>query len=125
MSRIDDVNELYKKSSDLNRLEMYLFIINAIASLFTLINCNTLRSSMIIVQIVVALLFFIVNIVDDGCFWYNAEKHRRKNNVQVGLGTRISEYETDGYYNNDLPESIEKLGLNTLESNFLVSQLQN
>ena len=53
-----------------------------------------------------------------GCFSYNAESARRKNNIQKAFGIIFSEMETDGYYNNSLKPSVTKYAVNTLESNF-------
>lgn len=83
-----------------------------------LVSNETISSIAIVVQIVVALLYFVSNTIDDGCFWYEAEKQRRKNGIQNGLGMRLSEYDTEEYYNNNLPHSLEKYGMNILESNY-------
>lgn len=83
-----------------------------------MISNETISSIAIVVQIVVALLYFVSNTIDDGCFWYEAEKQRRKNGIQNGLGMRLSEYDTEEYYNNNLPHSLEKYGMNILESNY-------
>lgn len=118
MSRRDDVMELYKPSGILGKIEKILFGIDIIAALVSLASNQVISSIAVTIQIVVALLYFISNTIDDGCFWYEAEKQRRKNGIQNGLGTRLSEYETEGYYNNDLPPSLEKYGMNILESNY-------
>ena len=118
MSRRDDVMELYKPSGILGKIEKILFSIDIIAALVSLASNQVISSIAVTIQIVVALLYFISNTIDDGCFWYEAEKQRRKNGIQNGLGTRLSEYETEGYYNNDLPPSLEKYGMNILESNY-------
>ena len=118
MSRRDDVMELYKPSGILGKIEKILFGIDIIAALVSLASNQVISSIAVTIQIVVALLYFISNTIDDGCFWYEAEKQRRKSGIQNGLGTRLSEYETEGYYNNDLPPSLEKYGMNILESNY-------
>ena len=117
MSRRDDVAELYKLSGMLENIEKILFGVDIVVALVSLIPNQTISSIAMTIQIVVALLYFISNTVDDGCFWYEAEKQRRKNGIQNGLGARLSEYETEEYYNNNLPPSIEKYGLNIMESN--------
>ena len=62
--------------------------------------------------------FVVISLADDGLFWYNAERERRKNNIQNALGVRFSDLETDGYYNNSISPSMIKYALNTFESNF-------
>lgn len=118
MSRQDDVMVLYKPSEILGKMEKGLFGIDIVAALTALVSNETISSIAIVVQIVVALLYFVSNTIDDGCFWYEAEKQRRKNGIQDGFGTRLSEYNTEAYYNNDLPHSLEKYGMNILESNY-------
>lgn len=118
MNRRDDVMELYKPSGILSKVEKILFCIDIIAAIVSLVANQVISSVAITIQIVVALLYFISNTIDDGCFWYEAEKQRRKNAIQNGFGTRLSEYETEDYYNNDLHPSLEKYGMNILESNY-------
>lgn len=95
-----------------------IFCLDIVVALVALISNETISSIAIVVQIVVALLYFVSNTIDDGCFWYEAEKQRRKNGIQNGLGMRLSEYDTEEYYNNNLPHSLEKYGMNILESNY-------
>lgn len=118
MSRHDEVNDLYKPSKQLDLYEKILFVGDILAALVSLVQNDTVSKITISLQVIMALLYFICNTVDDGHFWYKAEKERRKNSIQNGLGTRLAEYDTDGYYNNDLQPSIDKCAMNTLESNF-------
>lgn len=118
MSRRDDVMGLYRPSEILEKIEKVFFCLDIVAALVALVSNETISSIAIVVQIVVALLYFVSNTIDDGCFWYEAEKQRRKNGIQNGLGMRLSEYDTEEYYNNNLPHSLEKYGMNILESNY-------
>lgn len=118
MSRRDDVMVLYRPSEILDKIEKVLFGLDIVAALVALVSNETISSIAIVVQIVVALLYFVSNTIDDGCFWYEAEKQRRKNGIQNGLGMRLSEYDTEEYYNNNLPHSLERYGMNILESNY-------
>lgn len=123
MGRRDDVNALYKPSKVLDSIEKILFILDIVAALISLSSNQTINSISITFQIVVAFLYFLCNTVDDGYFWYKAEKERRKNGIQNGLGSRLSEYETEEYYNNNLLPSYEKYGMNILESNFFSKEI--
>ena len=118
MSRRDDVMGLYKLSGILCNIEKIFFAIDIIVALVSLGDNRVVSSVAGTIQIVVALLYFISNTIDNGYFWYEAEKQRRKNGIQNGFGARLSEYETEGYYNNELPPSLEKYGMNILESNY-------
>ncbi len=117
MSRRDDVSRLYKTPNILDRMEKVLFIIDAVAAVVALSNKPTVVSVAIIIQIISALFYFLSSVIDDGYFWYEAEKARRKNSIEFGFGIRLSELETDEYYNNQISASIEKYALNALESN--------
>lgn len=118
MSRRDDVMGLYRPSEILEKIEKVLFGLDIVTALVAMVSNENISSAAIVVQIVVALLYFVSNTIDDGCFWYEAEKQRRKNGIQNGLGMRLSEYDTEEYYNNNLPHSLEKYGMNILESNY-------
>jgi len=123
MSRNDEVTDLYKPSKRLELFEQLLFIGDIIAALISLAPHELISKIAISIQVIMALLYFICNTVDDGHFWYKAEKARRKNNIQNGLGIRLGELNTDGYYNNDLQPSMSKCALNTLESNYFTKYI--
>ncbi len=123
MSRRDDISRLYKASSVLDRLEKVLFIIDAIAAVVALSNNHMVVSVAIIIQIVSAIFYFLSSVIDDGYFWYEAEKARRKNSIEDGLGIRLSELETEEYYNNQSKASLEKYALNVLESNMFSKEI--
>ena len=123
MSRRDDVNRLYKAPGILERMEKVLFIIDVIAAVVALSNKPTVVSVTIIIQIISAVFYFLSSVIDDGYFWYEAEKARRKNCVENGLGARLSELETDEYYNNQSKVSLEKYALNALESNMFSKEI--
>ena len=123
MSRRDDVTDLYKPSERLEIAEKILFVTDIAAAAVSLVSNQMVSSIAITAQIVVALLYFICSTVDDGIFWYQAERQRRKNNIENGFGSRLSEFETDGYYNNNVEPSLEKYSLNTMESNFFSKEI--
>ena len=77
----------------------------------------------IIIQIVSAIFCFLSSVIDDGYFWYEAEKARRKNSIENGLGIRLSELETEEYYNNQGKTLLEKYALNVLESNMFSKEI--
>ena len=77
MSRRDDVSKLYRMPSVLGNIEKALFVIDVIAAIIALSNNSSVISVAIIIQIASAILYFITSVVDDGYFWYEAEKARR------------------------------------------------
>ena len=123
MSRRDDVNKLYNIPNILNGIETLLFIIDIIAAVVALSGKLDVVSIAITIQIISALFYFIFSVIDDGLFWYEAERARRKNSIEKGFGVRLSELETEEYYNNQNKESIEKYALNALESNLFTKDI--
>lgn len=123
MSRRDDVNRLYKASIILDGIEKGLFVIDVVAAVVALSSNPTVVSIAIIIQIISAIFYFLCSVIDDGYFWYEAEKARRKNSIENGLGTRLSELETEEYYNNQSKVSLEKYALNALESNLFSKEI--
>lgn len=118
MSRRDDVNKLYKPSLKLGEVCKVLFWANCVLSVVSLFVAGVFFDALSIFQIASALAFVAVSLADDGLFWYNAEKERRKNNLQNAFAIRFSDLETDGYYNNSISPSMIKYALNTFESNY-------
>ncbi len=123
MSRRDDVSNLYRIPNILDKIEKILFGINVIFAIVALFVNPTIVSVAIIIQIISAIFYFFISVIDDGYFWYEAEKARRKNAIENGLGTRLSEFETEEYYNNPNKASLEKYVLNILESNMFSKEI--
>ncbi len=123
MSRRDDVSNLYRIPNILDKIEKILFSIDVIFAIVAFFVNSTIVSVAIIIQIISAIFFFLISVIDDGYFWYEAEKARRKNAIENGLETRLSELETEEYYNNPNEASIEKYMLNLLESNMFSKEI--
>lgn len=61
-------------------------------------------------------MYVVLEILDDNFFWYNAERVRRQTDIENGFEIDITEYETNEYYNNNLPNNITKFSVNAFES---------
>lgn len=117
MARRDDVNQLYMWSSKIERILKWLFWINALASAAaSIFKTDTASNTLLVVQILVSLLYVVCRILDDNFFWYNAERVRRRADIENGFGIDITEYKTNGYYNNNLPNDLTKFSVNAFES---------
>lgn len=123
MNMKDDVAKLYKPSKWLGNVEIILYFLDIIAAIVSLYSSGKLSSITIWMQIIFALLYFGVNIVDDGVFWYKAECQRRLGMIEDGFKKRLSEYQTEGYYDNDQPPSLLRYGLNTMQSNYYSKEI--
>lgn len=123
MSARDDISNLYRLPSVLNRIETILFCLDLIVSLLVVFLPRNNQSFTDAIQIIIAITFFIVSVADDGHFWYIAERARRKNSIEKGFDTKLSDLETTNYYNNQSKPSLEKCALNALESNFFSKEI--
>jgi len=124
MSRRDDVNKLYKITIYLNTIVFGIFVMNVFFSIFATIIINKEISSVFVVlQIFASLTFLLLGTVDDCAFWYEAEKVRRKAAIENALNIDLTEYKTDGYYNNDIAHSLIKYEVNAFESVFFSNNI--
>lgn len=118
MSKRDDINSLYIRTNVLDKACKVMFYGNVSASLLSTVVPDQFHELLQIIQIITVITYVILKCVDDGVFWYAAEMERRKNNIQTAFDLRLSEMETDGYYNNDMKPSVLKYATNTFESNY-------
>ena len=118
MSKRDDISGLYMPSQKLGEFCAVTFCLNCALSIVNIFLHGILLNIVSVVQIALALGFVSVSVIDNGVFWYNAENERRKSNLQTAFEIRLSELETDGYYNNTVSPSIIKYFANTFESNY-------
>lgn len=118
MSRRDDVSRLYALSLKLGDICKLLFWVNCALSVVSLFVAGRFFNVLSILQIASAVAFVAISLADDGLFWYDAEKERRKNNIQNAFAVRLSDLETDEYYNNLISPSMIKYALNTFEGNY-------
>lgn len=118
MSNRDDVSKLYQPSQTLGTLCKALFWLNFIISLSNVFLRGTQLEIMSVIQIAMTLGYVFATVIDDGVFWFHAESERRKNSIQTAFGVRLSELETDEYYNNMVSPSAVKYCINNFESNY-------
>ncbi|GFP77443.1 hypothetical protein [Clostridium fungisolvens] len=117
MARRDDVNQLYLWPNRIESIIKWLFWINVACSLAgCIIKISTVANILLVVQILASVFYVVLKIIDDNFFWYNAESVRRETAIENGLGIDITEYETNEYYNNDLPNNFMKFSVNAFES---------
>lgn len=124
MSKRDDLNILFKRASIVEHVKQYLFIINALFATFSLITLPViLRSIMVNLQIIITIGYVVFLVIGDYVFWYSASSTRRKANLDNAFSIDMTEYKTDGYYNNNCPPSITRYALNSFESIFFTKTI--
>jgi len=117
MSNRDDVTNLYKKSENASIIAKYLFLANIILACIAITSSSTSWFDVIIiVELIVSILFAVTDILDEIWFLYNAQHERRKSFLSNSLGTNLSDFKTDGYYNNSHDPSVIRMGINCFEN---------
>lgn len=116
MSKRDDVQKYYKWSSIIQKIVSFSFIINTIATSISLVISDDFLLICVIVQIIATFINIFLGWLDDNVILPNAERTRRKVNIDNSFDINTTVDMTDGYYNNKLNPSVEKLILNNFES---------
>ena len=112
----DDVSKLYNNDTKLKEIIDYVFYLNIILSFISLKYSN---EWILTLQILVVFINVILIFLSDYITFPQAQRERMKTNLSNALDVRLTEYETQGYYNNSMKYSEKKLILNTFESVFL------
>lgn len=123
MSKKDDINELYNKSTFVSNINNIMFCLNVILSLVLLFDVKNAKDIITILQILLSLIFVILMIINECWLWYDAERARRKGNIQNAFNINLQQLQTKGYYNNNISPSLLKYAVNTFESNFFSKEL--
>lgn len=121
--RNDGVSKLYKFSQQMVKLNKGLFVLNFVCVVLSCFLSEVYLPITTILQIVFSLAFVVVEILDDGIFWFCAESARRANCIENAFHVDLSEYKTEGYYNNDLSPSFAKYTLNIFESHYFTANI--
>ena len=115
MSKKDDVSNLYNIVNSCKKIINCTFYLNIILSLVS-IYLNS--SKILVLQLITIFLNILVSFLSDFIFFPKSEEERLRSNIKNSLGVNVTEYDTDGYYNNKQKHSIHKLILNTFENIF-------
>ena len=116
----DDVSKLYNNDTKLKEIIDYVFYLNIILSFISLKYSN---EWILTLQILVVFINVILIFLSDYITFPQAQRERMKTNLSNALDVRLTEYETQGYYNNSMKYSEKKLILNTFESVFFTKNI--
>lgn len=122
MSKKDDVSNLYNIVNLCKKIINCTFCLNIILSLVS-IYLNSSR--ILVLQLITLFLNILVSFLSDFIFFPKSEEERLRSNIKNSLGVNVTEYDTDGYYNNKQKHSIHKLILNTFENIFFTKNILN
>lgn len=120
MSKKDDVSKLYDIVISCKKIINFTFYLNVILSFVSIFfNYPTILA----IQLITISINISVSFLLDFKFFPKAEEERLRTNIKNAFGVDITEYNTEGYYNNTQPHSIHKLILNTFENIFFTKNI--
>lgn len=117
MSEIDDLNKYYKSIENIERIVLLLFWGIAVSSI--IMNCLTPKITYDWVNLVLFIMVIIYVILSSFNSLYNiprVEDIRKKQLLKDSLGVPLTNEMTKGYYNNEFPPSIIRLGMSVFEN---------
>lgn len=123
MSKRDDVSRYYDSNAAVQKVVTYSFIVNIVGSIFTLFSSGTFFHFIILLQFIASFINILFSWLTNFIFFPAAERARRKTLIDNAFDLDTTIDETDGYYNNDLSPSVEKLILNAFESIYFTLNL--
>jgi len=91
-TRRDDVNRKYVVSKNIGKITSVIFYINFATALVTLILPNNIQEIALMFQVIMAISSVALSVIDDGIYWYAAERARRRNNIQTAFGIILDDY---------------------------------
>lgn len=84
--------------------------------IFSLINMFYALEPIIYLLIILNIIYVIITFYDDIIVKNNAESERRKTLISDTFSINLTSKKTNGYYNNNFPPSVKKLGIDSFES---------
>lgn len=123
MSKHDGATEGYKASGRIASCLTFIFWINVLVCIFSLLFPDCARNFVSIVQIILPILYCLLSFIDDNFFWYPAEKQRRLLWFSDGYNKDFCQETTIGYFNNQYPNSLLRLAVNSFESAFFTKKI--
>lgn len=123
MSKHDGASNEYKISARVGILLQGLFYANVLVCFCSLCLGVYLPRIFGVLQILLPIIYFMFEFIDDHFLWYVAEKTRRKLWMSDGYAKLFCKDYTEEYYNNTIPASILRLAANSFESAFFTTQI--
>jgi hypothetical protein len=118
MKTRDDFQKLYDMSNQFTKAATICFWANAILAFLTLVTPDCVTPYLWRIQVVLALAYVVLTVIDNCSLWYAAEIGRIKDNIANAFAANLTEERTEGYYANNEKPSIKKYAVNTYENAF-------
>ena len=116
MSELDNIQTLYKNSGYFGTAQRIVFWVNTFIAISAIFVSRSVLEWLIWGQIVILILGVGLSVIDNGVFWYRAERARRRDSIQDAFSISLAVEHSTGYYSNEQKPSIEKYALNLFES---------
>lgn len=119
--------DLFQQARNMRTVEsVCVYVVTALLVLEFVVSKYFLATTVVsIIQVstcIISVVMVILNLLSD-LLLYQAEEDKRKDLLDNAFGSHLSEYDTNGYYNNELPKSINKLAVNNFESSFFTYRI--
>jgi len=118
MQARDDFQNRYNISDWFAKVAAICFWTNAAFAFLTLVIPDRAKPLLLMMQVILALAYVVLTVIDNCSLWYEAEIGRIKDNIANAFSANLTEERTEGYYNNNQAPSIKKYAVNTYESAF-------
>lgn len=114
----------YDTTSLISKIQFWLIIIGSVFSFATIIDIDDFIKSKIEISIcIVSIVYFISEILFNN-FFIKAEQHRIDDLIDNSLNSKIADENSENYYTNDnVKQSIVKLGVNGFENVFFTKNI--
>lgn len=116
MQARDDFQNRYNISDWFTKVAAICFWANAAFAFLTLVILDCAKPLLLVMQVVLALAYVVLTVIDNCSLWYEAEIGRIKDNIANAFSANLTEEHTEGYYSNNEAPSIKKYAVNTYES---------
>lgn len=114
----DDFQNRYDISNRFAKWATICFWTNTVFAFLTLVAPDCVKPFLLGTQVILALAYVALTVIDNCSLWYEAEIGRIKDNIADAFSANLTEEHTEGYYTNNEAPSIKKYAVNTYESAF-------
>lgn len=118
MKTRDDFQNHYDTSDLIAKAANICFLANVSFALLTLVAPDCVKPPLLGGQVIFALVYTVLTVIDNCFLWYETEMGRIKDNIANAFSANLIEERTEGYYSNNEAPSIKKYAINTYESAF-------
>jgi len=108
MKTRDDFQNRYDKSNRFAKATTICFRVNTVFAFLSLVAPDCVKPFLWGTQVILALVYVALTVIDNCSLWYEAEVGRIKDNIADAFSANLTEERTEGYYTNNEEPSIKK-----------------